>query len=194
MVLIGKQSDVIYSYADYLKWDDSERWELINGVAYNMSPAPSRKHQKISQVLSRELGNCLKGKPCEIYCAPFDVRLPLGAEDDSSIINVVQPDIVVVCNKSKLDEHGCNGAPDLVIEILSPGTAKMDLVYKLNLYEKAGVMEYWVVHQTDHTIMVFKLAEDGRYGRYELYEQSERLTVGILPELILDLNEIFAES
>ena len=90
--------------------------------------------------------------------------------------------------------HGCNGAPDLVIEILSPGTAKMDLVYKLNLYEKAGVMEYRVVHPTDHTIMVFKLAEDGRYGRYELYEQSERLTVGILPELILDLNEIFAES
>lgn len=192
-MVIAVKSDIIYSYADYLQWDDSERWEIINGVAYNMSPAPNRRHQKISQVLSREIGNYLKGKNCEIYAAPFDVRLPLGAEDDNKINNVVQPDIVVVCDKSKLDDRGCSGAPDLVIEILSPSTAKLDLVYKLNLYEKAGVREYWLVHPTDYTIMVFKLGEDGRYGRYEMYEQSEQLTVGILPELILDLNEIFAE-
>lgn len=193
MMLSVKKSDIIYSYADYLEWDDSERREIINGVAYNMSPAPNRKHQKVSQALSREIGIYLKGKSCEIYSAPFDVRLSLGAEDNNRIINVVQPDIVVVCDKSKLDDRGCNGVPDLVIEILSPSTAKMDLVYKLDLYEQAGVREYWVVHPTDHTIMVFKLAEDGRYGRYEMYEQSEQLIVGMFPELILDLSEIFAE-
>lgn len=193
MVLAMKNRDIPYTYADYLKWDDGERWELIHGVAYNMSPAPSRKHQEISQNLSRDIATYLKGKSCRVYAAPFDVRLPLGNEDDKGTGNVVQPDIVVVCDKSKLDDRGCIGAPDFIIEILSPSTAKMDMVLKLNLYEKAGVKEYWLVHPTDHTVTVFKLGEDGKYGRYEVYEQSEQLSVGIFSDLVLDLREVFTE-
>lgn len=194
MVLAMKKNrDIPYTYADYLEWDDGERWELIHGVAYNMSPAPSRKHQEISQALSRKIGNYLDGKPCKVYVAPFEVRLPLGDHDDNRTDNVVQPDIVVVCDKAKLDDRGCIGAPDFIIEILSPSTAKMDMVVKLNLYEKAGVKEYWLVHPTDHTVTVFKLGEDGKYGRYEVYEQSEQLSVDIFSDLVLDLREIFTE-
>lgn len=193
MVLAMKMADVRYTYADYLQWDDDERWELIDGVAYNMSPAPSRKHQEISQNLSREIGTYLKGKSCKVYAAPFDVRLPLKGEEDKKTGNVVQPDIVVVCDSSKLDDRGCIGAPDLIIEILSPSTAKKDMVAKFNLYEQAGVQEYWLVHPTDHTVMVFKLGDDGKYGRYEMYDQSEQLAVGIFSDLVLDLHEIFTE-
>ena len=106
---------------------------------------------------------------------------------------MVQPDIVVVCDSSKLDDRGCIGAPDLIIEILSPSTAKKDMVFKLNLYEKVGVKEYWLVHPTDRTVTVFKLGDDGRYGRYEVYDHSEQVTVGIFSDLVLDLNEIFSE-
>lgn len=182
-----------YTYADYLQWDDGERWELINGIAYNMSPAPSRIHQEISLALSLRIGNYLAGKQCKLYVAPFDVRLPLiNSNTDSDITNVVQPDLVVVCDLSKLDERGCFGAPDLVIEILSPSTAKIDMVYKLNLYEQAGVREYWLVHPTDQTILVFRLNEGGKYGRHELYERLDKLITEILPEFTLDLAEVFA--
>lgn len=193
MVVVAKMADGRYTYADYLQWDENERYELIDGVAYNMSPAPSRKHQKISQIISRDIGVYLKGRTCEVYTAPFDVRLPFGDEDDKSTGNVVQPDIVVVCDSSKLDDRGCIGAPDLIIEILSPSTAKKDMVFKLNLYEKVGVKEYWLVHPTDRTVTVFKLGDDGRYGRYEVYDHSEQVTVGIFSDLVLDLNEIFSE-
>jgi len=193
MVLAIKNIGISYTYADYIQWNDNERWELIDGVAYNMSPAPSRKHQKISQILSRRIGNYLEGKTCEVYTAPFDVRLPLGDEEDKMTGNVVQPDIVVVCDSSKLDDRGCTGAPDLIIEILSPSTAKMDMVVKLNLYEKAGVKEYWLVHPTDHTVTVFKRGDDGRYGRYEMYDQSEEIAVGIFPDFVFDVKEVFAE-
>ncbi|OAM92810.1 Endonuclease, Uma2 family (restriction endonuclease fold) [Pelosinus fermentans] len=193
MVLAVKNKGISYTYADYLDWDDGQRWELIHGVAYNMSPAPSRRHQEISQTLSRKIGNYLDGKPCKVYTAPFDVRLPLDGEDDKSTGNVVQPDIVVICDKEKLDDQGCIGAPDFIIEILSPGTVKLDMVIKLHLYEKAGVKEYWLVHPTDHTVTVFKLGEDGMYGRYEVYDHSEQLSVGIFSDLVLELSEIFAE-
>lgn len=194
MALSIKKADMRYTYDDYLTWDDNERWELIDGIAYNMSPAPSRRHQEISQNLSRKIGNYLEGKPCKVYAAPFDVRLPLEQhEQPGSSSNVVQPDIVVVCDSSKLDDRGCLGAPDLVIEILSPSTAKIDMVLKLNLYEKAGVKEYWLVHPTDHTVTVFKLGDDGIFGRYEVYDQTEQLTVGIFSDLVIDLSEIFTE-
>ena len=193
MALVAKGADVRYTYKDYLQWDDDERWELIKGVAYNMSPAPSRQHQEISQNLSRKIGNYLDGKTCKIYVAPFDVRLPVKDEEDLMTGNVVQPDIVVVCDHSKLDDRGCLGAPDLIIEILSQSTAKRDMVAKFDLYEQAGVKEYWLVHPTDQTVMVFKLGDEGRYGRYEMYDQSEQVTVGIFSDLILDLNDIFTE-
>jgi len=193
MVLAMKNADMSYTYADYLQWNDNERWELIGGVAYNMSPAPSRKHQEISQNLSRKIGNYLEGKSCKVYAAPFDVRLPLGDEEDKRTGNVVQPDIVVVCDSAKLDDRGCTGAPDLIIEILSPSTAKKDMVVKLHLYEKAGVKEYWLVHPTDHTVTVFMLGNDGRYGRFEMYDQSDQLAMGIFSDFVLDLKDVFSE-
>ena len=115
------KTDQKWTYTDYLTWPEGERWELINGVAYNMSPAPSRRHQELSGELFRQIANHLKGKQCKVYDAPFDVRLSTaGNESDNYIDTVVQPDIVVVCDPSKLDERGCKGAPDIVIEISSP--------------------------------------------------------------------------
>ena len=124
-----------YTYEDYLLWSDEERWELIDGVPYNMTPAPSRVHQGISMELSRQIANHLAGKMCKIYAAPFDVRLPKSDEEEEQIETVVQPDLVVVCDGNKLDERGCKGAPDLIIEILSPYTAGKDMKIKRNLYE-----------------------------------------------------------
>src|SRR3990172_4041775 len=117
-----------FTYADYLTWDDSERWEIINGVAYNMSPAPNTNHQSISLEVSAQIRNFLmeSDKPCMAFHAPFDVRFPEGVLDNNKIIDVVQPDIVVICDTSKIDENGCQGAPDFIIEILSPGTVNKD--------------------------------------------------------------------
>ena len=116
-----------YTYGDYLSWPDEERWELIDGIPHSMSPAPSRVHQEISMELARQIANHLIGKNCRVYAAPFDVRLPKGGEKDEQIETVVQPDLVVVCDESKLDERGCKGPPDLIIEILSPHTAAKDM-------------------------------------------------------------------
>ena len=132
------QKDERYTYLDYYSWDDGERWELIDGVAYAMSPAPAPKHQTISRELLVQIANFLKGKPYEVFHAPFDVRLNADSDDDT----VMQPDIFVVCDKSKIDDKGCNGAPDMIIEILSPSTAKRDIVLKFNAYLQAGVREY----------------------------------------------------
>ncbi|MHB8057961.1 MAG: Uma2 family endonuclease [Desulfuromonadaceae bacterium] len=134
-----------YYYSDYLTWNDGERWELIDGVAYSMSPAPGRRHQEISGELFRQLANYLKGKQCKVYDAPFDVRLSDQVDaSDNYIETVVQPDILVVCDRTKLDEKGCNGAPDLIIEITSPSTAKHDLGTKFDLYQKHAIQEYWI--------------------------------------------------
>ena len=122
-----------YTYKDYLEWPEQERWELIEGVAYNMTPSPSRSHQKISAALFNALYQYLKGKNCEVYYAPFDVRLPEGVEEDHQIKTVVQPDLVVICDPLKLDEKGCQGSPDLIMEILSPSTASIDYILKLDL-------------------------------------------------------------
>jgi len=185
--------DARYSYADYLTWSDDERWELIDGVAYNMTPAPSRKHQEISWELSRQISAHLHGKKCKAYTAPFDVRLPaLGATDETTS-TVVQPDLVVVCDPEKLDDRGCKGAPDLVIEILSPASLARDQREKLLLYEQAGVLEYWIVHPTDRTVSIFRRGPDGLYGKPSLYTSEERAPVSVLPELVIDLGAVFAE-
>jgi segregation and condensation protein B len=129
-----------YTYADYLTWDDKVRYELIDGMPYMMA-SPSQKHQEISGELFRQLGNFLLGKPCKPFHAPFDVRLNANKSDDT----VVQPDLLVVCDHSKLDGKSVNGAPDFIIEILSPSTMSYDLIIKLNKYMRSGVREYWVV-------------------------------------------------
>ncbi len=184
-----------FTYGLYLTWDDGERWELIDGEAYAMSPAPSRTHQRILFELGRQIGNHLKDKPCQAFAAPFDVRLPDYPEQaEDEIPTVVQPDLVVICDRTKLDEKGCRGAPDLVVEILSPGSAQRDLRDKFNLYQRHGVREYWVVQPVDRTVMLFRLREDGKFGSHELYAATEQLPVPILGELIVELRDIFADK
>jgi Uma2 family endonuclease len=182
-----------FTYGDYITWSDDERWELIDGYAYNMSPAPSRRHQQISRELEIAIGVFLADKPCEIYDAPFDVRLPESDEADEEIYTVVQPDIAVICDAKKLDDKGCRGAPDLIIEILSPATSAKDMKIKLALYERHGVKEYWVVHPTDNIVMVFKLDKKKMYGRPTVYTEADKIATPILKGLEIDLELVFKE-
>ncbi len=184
-----------FSYADYCKWTDDERWELIGGVEYDMSPAPSRIHQKLSGELFVRIYDVLKDRQCEVYAAPFDVRLPDYAEaSDEEIFTVVQPDIVVVCDASKLDERGCMGAPDLVIEILSPYTAAKDMKIKRDLYEQHGVREYWLVHPTDKTLMVYCLRQDKQYAKAEIYASQDIVESTVIEGLKIELTDLFGFS
>jgi Uma2 family endonuclease len=182
-----------YTYADYLSWPEDERWEIIDGDAYNMCPAPSRIHQALSGVIFYLFYNYLKGKNCKIYHAPFDVRLskkktPQSEEDFDS---VVQPDLTLVCDKSKLDERGCKGAPDLVIEILSPFTAPKDFITKTDLYERNAIKEYWVVHPVDKLLTVYLLGKDGKYGKPKIYSSEDIVKVKIFSDLKIKLKKVF---
>ncbi|MCX8026876.1 MAG: Uma2 family endonuclease [Thermodesulfovibrionales bacterium] len=181
----------IFTYGDYLKWDDNERWELIDGIAYNMSPAPSRSHQELVGELYTQINIFLKGKDCKAYIAPFDVRLPEANESDDKILTVVQPDISVICDKSKLDDRGCKGAPDWIIEIISPHTAAKDMKVKLALYEKHKVKEYWIVHPTDKFILVYRLNDNNQYSRPDVYVKEDVIECGVLKGLTVDLKELF---
>jgi Uma2 family endonuclease len=185
----------LYTYADYMTWMDDKRRELINGVVYELFSAPKRIHARVSSKLSFAISwfiNKRKGK-CEVYYAPFDVRFPKNGETaDNKIYTVVQPDICVVCDPAKLDERGCIGAPDLIIEVQSPSTAKRDLNQKFFLYEEAGVKEYWVVFP-DKAITVFLLQENGKYNEGTTYEYEGKVPVTIFKGLEIDLNELFDE-
>jgi len=181
----------IFTYGDYLAWLDSERWELIEGQPYDMSPAPLRRHQQISIELAAQILIYLRDKSCEVYSAPFDVRLPEKDEADEDIISVVQPDIAVICDESKLDRLGCRGAPDFIVEILSASTAAKDQIQKLALYEKHGVREYWIIHPTDNILSVHLLGKDGKYGAASIYEGKGRLKLNVLPDLEIDLDLVF---
>ncbi len=163
----------VHCYADMFTLPENERWELIDGVLYNMTPAPSREHQEITMALLLALGNFLAGSPCRVFPAPFNVRLPKPHEDGLSSSTAVQPDISVVCDRRKLDKDGCVGNPDLVIEILSPTTRKKDLNQKHHTYEQSGVPEYWVVWPETQTVMVFLLNEQGRYNAPMVYERGD---------------------
>lgn len=179
-----------YSYQDYLTWPADERWELINGVPYNMTPGPTPKHQEILGELFRLLANWLKGNQCRAYLAPFDVRLAEEGIEDETIDNVVQPDISVVCDPQKIDQRGCLGAPDMIIEIISPSTLKRDMGVKLSLYEGSGVQEYWVVYPLDETVMVF-LLENSRYGKPQVYSVPDKIPVNLFPGLTIPLESVF---
>jgi Uma2 family endonuclease len=181
-----------YSYSDYLTWSEEERWELIDGIAY-MGAAPSRKHQGVQVELIRQISNYLIDKTCRVYGAPFDVRLIKKDEENDDIKDVVQPDISIICDKSKLDDRGCIGSPDLIIEIISPGTASFDYIKKLSLYEKNEVKEYWIVHPIDEIVMVYKLDENGKYNRPGIYSRDNNINMGIFEELTIDLNRVFQE-
>lgn len=182
-----------YTYKDYVNWPEEQRWELIDGVPYDLTPTPSRKHQDISRELLLQFALYLTGKKCRVYAAPFDVRLPKGDEIEEQIDTVVQPDLVVVCDKSKLDEKGCMGAPDLVIEIISPYTAEKDTRIKFNLYERVGVKEYWIVDQSNRVVHVYKLGPDLKYSKPEVYSSKDKVRVGIFEDLTIELKAVFFE-
>lgn len=181
-----------YSYADYLTWDENERWEILDGVPY-MQAAPSRIHQEISLSLLMQFANYLQGKPCKVYHAPFCVRLDVE-KNDNDVKNVVEPDITIVCDSSKLDERGCKGSPDMIVEILSPSSGKKDRVDKFNKYEKAGVKVYWVVEPDQKLVSVFLLQSNGRYGRPEMYTDEDKIKVSIFADLEIDLKFVFDKA
>lgn len=179
-----------YTYKDYLSWPEDERWEIIDGNAYLMAP-PSRIHQEILGAIFNQFYNYLNNKFCKVYSAPFGVRLPVGDEkSDEDIKTVVEPDIAVICDKSKLDDEGCKGAPDLIVEIVSPSSGRKDKLEKFNLYERTGVKEYWLVEPEEQIVMVFTL-ENGRYGRPQVYSKDDSIKVSIFDNLIIDLKKVF---
>ena len=185
--------DCLYTHGDYLNWSDEKRYELINGQVYTISDAPYRRHQKVSGELLRQFANYLFDKSCEVYDAPFDVLLPEGEEDNDEILNVVQPDIVVICDKDKLDKRGCKGAPDLVIEIISPSSAVRDKKVKRDLYEKHGVKEYWIVDYTEKILEVYLLDENAVYGKPAVYSEEDEVSVNILENLEINLSYVFRD-
>jgi Uma2 family endonuclease len=184
-----------FTYADYLTWDDGQRWELIDGVAFCMSPGPSRLHQKWLGELFVQFHSYLVGKPCEVYMAPFDVRLQdcLDAADEE-IITVVQPDLMVICDTNKLYDSGVKGAPDLVVEIISPSTAKRDIKTKFELYQRHGVKEYWILYPNDRTMLVYRLLDDNHYGVPEVFGDVDIIPVPLLGDLVIDLGKVFMTS
>lgn len=180
-----------YTYGDYRTWADDTRWELVDGYAYAMAPAPTRVHQIVVGEFFRQIANQLQGHRCRPFIAPFDVRLPRNDESDDAIDTVVQPDIVVVCDPAKLDDRGCRGAPDWVIEVLSPSTADHDHRVKRALYERVGVLEYWLVHPTDRTVHVYRL-DTGGYGKPDVYDFSASIETRIAADVTVDLTLLSA--
>jgi len=182
-----------YSYANYLNWLFDDRVELIKGKLFKMSPAPSPLHQEISANIFSVIHYYLKGKPCKVYFAPFDVRFPKESKADKDIHTVLQPDICVICDPKKIDTKGCIGAPDIVIEILSPGNNKMELLHKYGIYEEFGVKEYWVVNPGYKTLLKYTLNIDGKYQPSKLFTLSEKVYSEVLPGFELDLDAVFED-
>lgn len=180
-----------YTYADYLNWPEEERWEIIDGIPY-MQATPTRIHQEILMELSKQIAVYLTGKSCKVYPAPFCVRLPQECDkNENDLKNVVEPDISIICDKSKLDDKGCLGAPDMIIEIISPSSTRNDKIKKFNKYEKAGVKEYWIVEPDQKFISVFILEKSKRYGRPEIYTENDKIALSIFQDLVIDLNPVF---
>ncbi len=195
-----------YSYSDYLLWQFEERIELLKGRIQKMSPAPNIKHQRVSTTLQGELYNCIKKTNCHLFSAPFDVRLPISEDlniskkyknkakklSDGKMMTVVQPDICVICDEEKLDERGCVGAPDLIIEILSPGNTQREMKDKFEIYQEAGVREYWMVEPNDEFVLVYTL-QKGKYIGSKPFTIGEKIQSQVLEGFELDVNEVFGK-
>lgn len=182
-----------YTYADYLLWQFEERVELLRGKIRKMA-APNRRHQGIATGLTRLFANALWKSPCKVYVAPFDVRLTrFSVAKNKDVTTVVQPDLCVICDPAKLDDRGCNGAPDLIIEILLPGNSRTEMKDKYELYQDAGVLEYWITDPTEKMIQVFKLNEEGRYIGLQPAVEGDLLTTPIIPNLQVDVTEVFMD-
>lgn len=181
-----------YTMAEVLTWDEHEHTELIEGTPVMMAP-PSRIHQEISGAIFAQIHNYLEGKKCKVYSAPFAVRLFEKAGDrPEDVDTMVEPDITIVCDLDKLDDMGCKGAPDMVLEVLSPSTQRHDRLTKLNLYQRAGVNEYWIVDPEYKAVQVFRL-EDGRYQAVELYSATDVAKVGVLDGCFVELSKVFRD-
>jgi Uma2 family endonuclease len=193
---VVKEPDVPYghySYADYLTWQMDEVVELIKGKVFKKATAiPNRIHQRVSIKLASRLYAFLEGKKCQVYDAPFDVRFPTNSREDQKIHDVVQPDISVICDPSKLDDRGCIGVPDLVVEILSPGNNQVELKTKYDLYEEHGVKEYWVIHPEQHTLLIYTLVEN-KYEPSRLLTSGDVVESSTIPGFKLDLEEFFSD-
>ena len=180
-----------YTYADYLTWWFDERVELIKGFVRKMTPAPNMKHQLVAKLLVRKIDTFLIGKKYYVFFAPFDVRLKYS-KNDKEITTVVQPDICIICDPSKLETNGCNGAPEMIIEILSINNNKHDVVTKKKLYQDSGVLEYWIVSPFTNIIDVF-LLENHKYVLQAQYTEEDQIEVKTLPGLVIDLKDIFED-
>jgi Uma2 family endonuclease len=190
-----------YTYGDYLNWPEDVRYELIDGEAYMMAPAPTVSHQTVVIEIASQVHAALKGTPCQVLTAPLDVRLPKAEEGDDQIDTVVQPDILVICDKRKIDRRGVRGAPDWVVEVLSPSTAGIDHVKKRRIYEQAGVREYWLIQPIDRVLIVYKLdngesskANIGKpeYGRPYTQELQGETPVGVLEGVVIQWDDLAA--
>ena len=194
MKLSDLNLDEKYTYADYVKWTFDEADELIKGNVFKME-VPLTNHQGLSGNLVVLIKNYLKEKPDKVYAAPFDVRLPKPLsqrKSDKDIETVVQPDICVVCDLSKIDRRGCIGAPDLIVEILSKGTASKDVKVKFEVYEESGVKEYWIVSLSERFVNVFRLNEQGKYvPDNRPYVSSDNIRVGIFSDFSILVDDIF---
>ena len=182
-----------YTYGDYKTWPRDERWELIEGVPFDMSPAPKRIHQEILMQLVKKIAVFIENNTCKVYPAPLDVLLPaLGEENDDDVTSVVQPDISVICDTTKLTETGCTGAPDWIIEIISPYTSKKDFNEKFRLYEKHKVREYWIIDPGNRYIHIYLLGENDRYPEEPIVlEGRGTAESSVLQGFGIDLEELF---
>ena len=179
-----------YTYTDYMLWQFSERVELIKGFIKKMSPAPNRRHQTIAKNITYKMQQVFYNKSCNLYFAPFDVVLPVPSKKKNT--TVVQPDICVICDQNKLTDQGCDGAPDLIVEILSPKSSKHDLDTKFNLYEDAGVAEYWVVETEQRIVLVYSL-QNGIYIGSKPFTEGEIIVSKVFPEMKIAVEDVFYE-
>jgi Uma2 family endonuclease len=183
-----------YSYADYMGWKLEETVELIKGYIFPMAPAPNLSHQRVSMRLTKTFLNYFEGHKCELFSAPFDVRLSKKLGDsDKLITTVVQPDLCVVCDRNKLDEQGCNGAPDLIVEILSPGNTRKEMKDKMNVYEESAVREYWIIHPKENYLIIYTLNEKGKYSASLPFVEGDMVYSSIFPDMKIDLEKLFAD-
>ena len=187
------QRDTHYhTYADYLEWSREYGDELINGTAYvREPPSAGRSHQRMVGEMYRQAANALMGKPSQVYVSAFDVRLPKSNEPDEQIDTVVQPDLLIVCDRQKVDDRGVRGAPDWVVEVLSPSTARHDRLRKVPAYERAGVREVWLVHPIDRTLTIYRL-EGGHYGPAKLLELKGQTQITAVPDVTIDWEQVLA--
>jgi Uma2 family endonuclease len=181
-----------HTYADYLIWSDTYGNELVDGTAYvREPPSPGRSHQAIVGELYFQIANALEGKPCHVYVAPLDVRLPKSTEEDDQVDTVVQPDVLIVSDFQKLDARGIRGAPDWVAEVLSPSTASYDRTIKVSAYERAGIRELWLVDPIGHTLTIYRL-EGGGYGRPTVLGLKGKTQLTAVPGVTIDWDRLLA--